>query len=517
MAIMRIATLGIHHETNTFASNRTTLEAFQHSGLQTYGVQRGSEYIEMQRNAQTSLAGFLKAADELDFELVPLIFAATDPSGTISSEAFESLANEGLKMLREQGPFDAVLLNQMGAAVSEEFPDMDGELARRVREVVGPKVPVAMTLDLHANVSQLMADETDALVIYRTNPHIDAVPRAVDAARLVVEMARDDWRPQKWLEKPPMVIGIFQHDTREKPMKGIIDDLEEVLLRPGVVSTSVGQGYPWADVYENGLAIYVLHRDSEHAAREAAQWIAERAWRHRFELNVPKGPIAEEAVDEAISTLSADGSGDGPVVLLDVGDNIGAGSTGDSTFLLAVAMRRSLRSWLQTIRDPDAAAACFSAGKGERVSLEVGGKSDGLHGSPVKLNGVVTVLSDGRFEDSGTVHAGWRYFDGGPTAVVESDAGPTVALVSSRVGHMSREQFYSLGYRPEEFDIVVAKGVVSPRPAYQPIARRMITVNTPGATGGDMSHFLFKRIRRPIFPLDPAARYEPMQDTTARS
>lgn len=515
---MRIATLGIHHETNTFASNPTTLEVFQHSGLQTYGVQRGSEYIEMQRNAQTSLAGFLMAADELGFELVPLIFAATDPGGTISSEAFESLAGEGLRMLREQGPFDGVLLNQMGAAVSEQFPDMDGEFARRVRELVGPDVPVAMTLDLHANVSQQMADETDALVIYRTNPHVDAVPRAVDAARLVVEMARGNWRPEKWIEKPPMVVGIFQHDTREQPMKAIIDDLEEVLRRPGVVSASVGQGYPWADVFENGLAVYVMHRDSEDAARDAAQWIAERAWRHRFELNVPKGPAPEEAVDEALATPRGDvPPGNGPVVLLDVGDNIGAGSSGDSTFLLAEALKRSIGSWLQTIRDPDAARACFAAGTGARVELEVGGKSDRLHGKPVRLSGIVTVLSDGRFEDSGTVHAGWRYFDGGPTAVVESDAGPTVALVSSRVGNMSREQFYSLGYRPEEFNIVVAKGVVSPRPAYQPIARRMISVNTPGATSGDMSHFRFERIRRPIFPLDPAARYDPAQGTNARS
>lgn len=502
---MRIATLGIHHETNTFASNPTTLDVFQRSGLQTYGVQRGSEYIEMQRNAQTSLAGFLQAADELDFELVPLIFAATDPAGTITSEAFESLAGEALQMLHDQGPFDGVLLNQMGAAVSEQFPDMDGELARRVREVIGPEVPVAMTLDLHANISQQMSEQTDALVVYRTNPHVDAVPRAIEAARLVQQMAASGRRPYRWLEQPPMVIGIFQHDTREEPMKSIIDDLESVVERPGVVSASIGQGYPWADVHENGLAAYVMHEESEDEARDAAVWIAERAWSHRHELNVPKGPSPAEAVSEALATPP----GNGPVVLLDVGDNIGAGSSGDSTFLLAEAMKRNVGSWLQTIRDPEAAAAGFNIGIDGRVDLEVGGKSDGLHGKPVRIRGFVKKLSDGRFEDSGTVHAGWRYFDGGPTAAVETDAGPTVVLVSTRVGNMSREQFYSLGYRPEEFNIVVAKGVVSPRPAYQPIARRMISVNTPGATSGDMSHFKYERIRRPIFPLDPAARYEP--------
>ena len=319
---MRIATLGIHHETNTFASNPTTLEVFQKSGLQTYGVQRGDQIIKMQSDAQTSIAGFLRASEKLGFELVPLIFAATDPAGTITSEAFESLTGEALELLRDQGPFDGVLLNQMGAAVSEEYPDMDGELARRVREVVGPDVPVAMTLDLHANISQQMSEETDALVVYRTNPHVDAVPRAIEAAELVVEMANTGWRPEKWLEQPPMVIGIFQHDTREQPMKSIIDDLEDLLGRQDFVNASVGQGYPWADVHENGLAVYVLHRDSETAARESAQWIAERAWRKRFELNVPKGPSPAEAVRAALETPP----GDGPVVLLDVGDNIGAGS-----------------------------------------------------------------------------------------------------------------------------------------------------------------------------------------------
>nr|MBC8452852.1 M81 family metallopeptidase [Chloroflexota bacterium] len=151
---LRIATLGIHHETNTFASNKTTMAEFKRSGLQTYAVQRGQQYYDMHELSQTSMAGFIQASKRLDFELVPLIFAATDTAGTISKEVFDTLGGEALDMLRDQGPFDGVLLNQMGAAVSEEYPDMDGELARRVREIVGSEVPVAMTLDLHANGSQ---------------------------------------------------------------------------------------------------------------------------------------------------------------------------------------------------------------------------------------------------------------------------------------------------------------------------------------------------------------------------
>jgi microcystin degradation protein MlrC len=504
---LRIATLGIHHETNTFASNPTTMDSFKVSGMQTYAVQRGRQYYDMHELSQTSMAGFIQASKKLDFELVPLIFAATDPGGTISKEVFDTLGGEALDMLREQGPFDGILLNQMGAAVSEEFPDMDGELARRVRTIVGPDVPIAMTLDLHANVSQQMADETDALVIYKTNPHTDAVPRARDACDLVLRMARENWRPAKWLEMPPMVVGIFQHDTREMPMKAIIDDLETVLAQPGIIGGSIGEGYPWSDVHENGLACYVLHETSIDQAKKAARWIADRAWSNRKKLYEPVGPTASEAVAYSLKQAEAKLEDSGPIVLLDVGDNIGAGSSGDSTFLLAEAVKQGAKSWLQTVRDTEAINTCLKAGIGSNVTVEVGGKTDSLHGNPVILNGRITRISDGRFEDNGTVHAGWRFFDGGTTIVIESEEGPTVALVTTRVGNMSREQFYSLGYRPDDFDIVVAKGVVSPRPAYQPIASEIVTVNTPGATSADMSTFDYKRVRKSLYPLDLEAVY----------
>ncbi|MDA1279917.1 MAG: M81 family metallopeptidase, partial [Chloroflexi bacterium] len=381
---LRIATLGIHHETNTFASNKTTLAEFGTSGLQTYAVQRGQQYYDMHEKSQTSMSGFIRGAEKHGFELVPLIFAATDPAGTIADEVLETLGGEALEMLRDLGPFDGVLLNQMGAAVCESYPDMDGELARRVRETVGPEVPVVMTLDLHANVSRQMAEQTDALVIYKTNPHTDAVPRALDACDLIVRMATENWRPAKWLEQPPMVVGIFRHDTREMPMKAVIDDLETVLARPGVVGGSIGEGYPWSDVYESGLAVYVLHEDSVEDARDAARWIAEQAWENREALYSPVGPSAAKAVEYALKAKNGADSkaSEGPIVLLDVGDNIGAGSSGDSTFLLAEAVRQGAKSWLQTVRDPQAIATCLEAGIGSTVTVKIGGKTDELHGDP---------------------------------------------------------------------------------------------------------------------------------------
>lgn len=498
----RIAAFGIHHETNSFSSRKTTLEAFQRSGLQREGVQRGSRIEQMHRGAKTVFSGYFEAADRLAVDLVPILFAATDPGGTISAEAFDQLTNDALSVLRDEGPWDGVLLNQMGAAVSEQYPDMDGEIARRTREIVGPNVPVVMTLDLHANVSQQMADQTNALVIYHTNPHMDALPRAHEACDLLVRMISGEINPAHALEMPPMVIGIMHQNTNLQPMKGIIDDLLDVQKRPGVLHASVGQGYPWSDVREMGFATYVLHESSESEARRLARWIAQRAWDRRAEFAEDVGMTPQDAVRYAIAAEER------PMVLLDAGDNIGAGSSGDSTLILEQALKLGADSYLQTLRDPEAVAACDSAGVGGRVELKVGGKTDGLHGRPIAIAGAVLELSDGAFEDNRPLHAGWTFFDQGRCAVVRCDSGQTLLLVSTSIGNVSLEQYYSVDLRPEEFKIVVAKGVMSPRPAYESIAAELILVNSPGATSANLSTFDYAHRRSPLYPFEDQATYE---------
>lgn len=498
----RIAAFGIHHETNSFSSRKTTLEAFQRSGLQREGVQHGSRIEEMHRGAKTVFSGYFEAADRLGFELVPILFAATDPGGTISAEAFDHLTNDALTRVRDDGPWDGVLLNQMGSAVSEHYPDMDGEIARRTREIVGPDVPVIMTLDLHANVSQQMADMTDALVIYYTNPHLDAVPRAHEACDLMIRMISENIRPKHALESPPMVIGIMHQNTNVYPMKRIIDDLLEVKNSPGVLHASIGQGYPWSDVQEMGFSSYVLHESSQDEARRLAQWIARRAWNRRSEFAESVGMTPAEAVSYALS------SEERPLVLLDAGDNIGAGSSGDSTLILEQAIAQGANSYIQTLRDPAAVAVCDNAGVRGRVAISVGGKTDNLHGHPIDIKGTVIQLSDGLFEDNQPLHAGWTFFDQGRCAVVECDSGQTLLLVSTSIGNVSLEQYQSVGLNPESFRIIVAKGVVSPRPAYEPIAAEMILVNSSGATSADLSTFDYAQRRSPLYPFEKKAIYQ---------
>jgi microcystin degradation protein MlrC len=199
----------------------------------------------------------------------------------------------------------------------------------------------------------------------------------------------------------------------------------------------------------------------------------------------------------------------GPVVLLDVGDNIGGGSPADSTVLLAEARRQGVRRLLQTLYDPEAVQAAITAGVAATVTLHVGAKTDRNHGAPVEVRGRVRLIADGRYEEPTPTHAGFRFFDGGPTVVLETDDAHTLVLTSRRVGNTSIQQMYSLGIRPETYRVVVAKGVISPRPAYAPIAAELIAVDTPGVTAADLSRFTYRRRRRPLYPFEPDATYSP--------
>ena len=189
---------------------------------------------------------------------MPLLWAFTGPTGTITKDAFDRIAGEMIDLLKENGPWDGVLLAQHGAAVSEEYSDMDGEIARRVRQVVGPDTPVVMTLDLHSNISHEQASNTDAIVAFRTNPHLDAVERAVEASDILVRTIRGEVRPVQHLVQVPMIINIVKQPTAFGPMKEIIDDVNEVLQQNGILSVSCGQGFPYADVAQMGVSFLVI-------------------------------------------------------------------------------------------------------------------------------------------------------------------------------------------------------------------------------------------------------------------
>jgi microcystin degradation protein MlrC len=494
---MRLALLGFSHETNTFVSIPTSFRAFEESG-----IWRGDEIIQRARGGHSTLSGFIEAGARFGVELVPLVYFHTEPSGMITRDAFERIAGEMLQLLREHGPWDGILLAQHGAAVSEEYHDADGEIAARVRALVGPGVPVGMAIDMHANLTQKMVEHTTAIVSYRTNPHLDARERAYECAEIIVRTIQGEVHPVQALETPPLVINILKQFTGEEPMKSLIRDVEEVIARPGMLSASALEGYPYADVPEMGASFLAVHNGDIAAARAAARWLAWRAWERRAEF-VGDAPSPRQALEMAAAAPK------GPVVLMDVGDNIGGGSPGDSTVLLAEAKRLGIRRYLQTLYDPEAVQACLAAGPGATVTLKVGAKTDRMHGEPVEVTGRVRVITDGRFEDPRPTHGGARFFNAGMSVVLETTDEHTLVLTSRRIGNTSIEQMYSAGVQPERYQVVVAKGVHSPRPAYAPIAAQIILVNTPGVTSADLSRFHYRNRRRPLYPFEPEATYQP--------
>ena len=522
---MRIPLLGISHETNTFSSVPADYAAFEATG-----ILRGEEIFDKFRDAQYTISGYIQAAEELGFELVPLMYAVTGPIGTITKDAYDRLTAEMFGMLRDGGPWDAVLISNHGAAASEEFPDMDGEFSRAVREIVGPNMRVGITLDMHGNVSKPVVEHTDVCIVWRTNPHLDPKVRGRKTADLIVSAAKGEIDPVQWIEMPPMYVNIVKQFTGEDPMKSFVADAVAANEIPGILDTSVAEGYPYSDVEEMGMSWVAIADGDLELAKSVAKDMAAKAWERRAELNVEVASISG-ALDMALAEYvgprdlneadvvatdgtalampdDADAAREGPIVLMDVGDNIGGGSSADSTHILAQVVERGISGFLQTLYDPESVEACVEAGVGGTVTLDVGGKTDDMHGKPVRVTGTVRAITDGQYEELGASHGGFRFYDSGVSVRLDTDGGQTLLLTSVRAGNTVRSQMYHIGIIPERYKIVVAKGVVSPRPAYQPIAGKVILVNTPGVTTADMSTFTYHHRRIPLYPMELDAEYQ---------
>ncbi|MBT4141525.1 MAG: M81 family metallopeptidase [Chloroflexi bacterium] len=493
---MRIATLGFHHETNTFQSVKTDYDSFAN-----FEFLRGSEIADRHATSKFTLAGYFQSAQMFEFDLVPLLFAFTGPTGTITKDTFDRISEEMIDKLKQNGPWDGVLLAQHGAAVTEEYPDMDGEISRRVREVVGPDTPVVMTLDLHCNITQDQVANTDAIVVFRTNPHLDAVERAVEASEILVKTIRGEVRPVQHLVQVPMMINIVKQPTGFGPMKEIMDEVHQVLEKPGVLSASCGQGFPYADVDQMGVSFLVVTDGDAVKAEKQAKSLARKAWDLRAELQ-NDSPSIEESISRAMNA-SSDGK---PTAIMDVGDNVGGGGTADSTHLLAEATSQGLsgdKSLLLTLFDPTNVQVCISAGVGSTITLKVGAGTDRLHGEPIEVTANIRAITDGKFEEPKPTHGGLRFFDYGPSVALDTEAGHTIVLHTVRgIGNMSREQYYSIGIRPEEYRVIICKGTVSPRAAYEPISREIIMANSPGVTSANMSSFSYENRRTPLYPFE---------------
>lgn len=491
----RVGIAGFLHESNSFSPIPTPYQHFKDTDLT-----RGQALLERWEDTHHQLGGFLEGARELQFEPVPLMAAYGVPSAPIPGDSFEALAADLTGALRAALPLDGLLVALHGAAVSESCPDADGELAARFRRVLGPRIPILSVIDLHANISDKMARNTDGIVVYRSNPHLDQRERGLEAADLMARALRGEIVPVQALERPPLLLNITRQYTEEAPARELYRDVESVLEWPGILSASAAMGFYYSDVEEMGASFLAIADGDRDLARKAARWLAERAWQRRREFlsNLP-GPA------EAVRSAAREAGG--PIVLMDVGDNVGGGSPGDSTILLEEILRQQASEALVSLYDPEAVSACVQRGVRQSIELTVGARSDALHGRPLRVEGRIRSIADGRSTESRPRHGGQGVFDQGATVVLETPRQNTLVLTSTRMAPRSLEQLWTLGLRPEKKQILVVKGVVAPRAAYEPIARRTILVDTPGSTSANPAHFSYRNVRRSLYPLEENLSY----------
>ena len=492
---MRISVGGLMQETNSFSPVGTVLADFEAEYLL-----RGDEIPEYFAGTNTEIAGFLSACESAGAQAVPLLAAAANSGGNVTTETFATLSGELLESLRQataEAPLDVLLLALHGSMCVDDEDDPEGALLDSCRSMVGPKCVIGASLDLHANVTERMVRAADVLVGYRTYPHIDQASTAQRAASAAMAATQGP-RLQTVLQKLPLLVQAEHMQTTDGPMHEL-RTLADLLETEGLATAvSVFGVQPWLDFPGVGCSVAVVS-DDKAAARGHARHLAREFWRRRDRFAVELMDI-EQAVRTALDT---DG---GPVVLVDSADCPSSGAPGDSAAILAALLNDAGTGvdlgglCLTTVVDAETAAAAHRAGAGGRMDATVGGKLDPARSKGVRFAGHVERLTDGRFVRRGPAFTGLP-LDAGPTAVLTR--GSIRVLVTSRPVPTSDPEFFrAAGLEPADAKIVSVKSPTLFRAAYDRFSRRIIYVDTPGAASANLRQFPWRRISRPIYPLD---------------
>jgi microcystin degradation protein MlrC len=486
---MRIAIAGFMHESNTFNPLATDRAAFAAQSLVF-----GEDLITEWQDAHHEVGGFLAAVAADHDEPVPMLMAWATPSGPVVDSVLEEITGRLIEGLRRQRP-DGLLLALHGAMVAQSFPDADGEVLHRLRSAMGPDFPIVVTFDLHGNLSERAIANCNAAIAYRTCPHVDQHECGLRAAALLHFMLRGEVRPVRALVKPPLIVNIMAHDTSREPLRSFMDEAARLEERAGILAVSVLPGFAYADVPQLGPSIVVVADGDATLARREAERLGDRLWQMRDQF-VAQLPDAATAVAQALRETRT------PVVLVDTGDNVGGGSAGDGTIILAEMLRQGATDGVVCLYAPHEVQECAAAGIGHEVRLQVGGKVDRLHGHPVPIAGGVRLLHDGTYNELAVRHGGKRTNHMGLTALVELPDRNLLVLTSQRHPPFSLGQLTCVGIRPEAQRLLVVKAAIAYKAAYSPIAGTIIEVDTPGLTAVNPQRFTYHHIRRPMYPLD---------------
>jgi len=480
---MRVAIGGFYHETNTFSASKTGLDNFL-----AYQFAMGQELTTRFRGTNSEIGGMIDALEEAGHHPVPLVFAAAIPSGVVVRTAFDHIMQEMLGFLRSAGPLDAVCLSLHGAASAEGFPDADGTLAGKVRETIGSGTRLAVTLDYHANIGHELIEAADFVTVYRTYPHTDMAERGREAIRVISSSVLPSHCA---IRKIPMVTVPLVQATDDPPMRGVMARLDESLHRPAISSNSVAMGFAYADSPNLGATVLVYGNESR-AVETEADMLACCLWDSREAFRPSLIPLRELPVRLA-SIENA------PVVVVEPSDNIGGGSAGDGTEVLRCFIESGLGGVIQ-LADPAAAVTCRSLGTGGDFDMEIGARTDALHGTPVRLCGRVEWVGEVGFRNSGSYMTGFET-SMGLTGVIRAGK-LRVVVTSLRTMPFDTGVLTAAGIVPEEEKAIVVKSAVAWRAGFGQIAGRALIVDSPGICPANLANLDYRLADGSFWPLE---------------
>jgi microcystin degradation protein MlrC len=476
--VRRVGIVSLWQETNTYSARPTTLEDFAD-----FELLHGDAVAEQHRGTKSVIGGMLDADG---FEVVPVFSAGAWPAGPADRSTLGDLFGRLERELIAAGRLDGILLNLHGAMVCEGVDDVELETVRLVRKVVGA-VPMAAVHDLHGNPSPEMVDLCEVVISYDTYPHVDMYERGVDAAALLAEML-EGRELRTLVGKVPLLSCPLAQATAEPPMRDLQTEARQLADDAGMRRISLLPGFPYSDVERAGFSVLVVH--------DAHLW--EDAWQVTADLCAEVDRRWEDFKvardDPATAVRKAIAASHGPVVIADVADNIGGGSPGDGTAILAELLSQGPDGAVVLMAEPDLAREAAQVGVEGEVDTDVGAKTDNLHGSPVRVRGKVRAVTDGRYRSGGTWMTG-REFCMGTTAVVDANGVALVAMERTTPPFHS-EQLTSVGIQAAQAKIIVVKGAVAWRAAYGEIAAEVIEADTPGVCPLDPS--VLERSNKPV-------------------
>ncbi|MHC0036376.1 M81 family metallopeptidase [Pseudoneobacillus sp. C159] len=487
---MKIIIGGIAHETNTFSNVKTDEESFR-----LWGWEKGEEILAKNRFVRTFIGGMIDRAEELEIDLIPTFSTFAYPAGMITAEAFQTLKKELIDEIKKAVGYDAILLSLHGAGVAEGTEDLEGSILKEVRAVVGDDLPIIITLDLHANVTKTMVEESTLILGNHLYPHTDSYEIGREAVEWSQKIVEEGLRPTMHLTTLPMIIPTST--TNLSPAMDVNEFCYNWEKDENVIDCTFYHAFPYTNISELSVAVLATTMNDPLLAKRVADDVASYVWEQREEF-FQKQPSPKEGIELALQHEGL------PVVINETSDNPGGGTPGDGTYLLRALLEEKVENaCFGFIYDPEVVEKAFKAGVGSSIEVELGGKTDTLHGEPILLTAYVKCLTDGKFTQSSPMGRGAKV-NLGRSVRLQSD-GVDIIVCSVKAQTLDEQIFLLHGIDVATYKIVALKSSQHFRAGFEQISSKIITVDSPGLTTLDFTTFHYNKLTTEVYPLHPVS------------